>query len=161
MESVVMQSIVLLIVLLCFQVELDWFPAAAVELCRSRWPHVEVCRVMSFCFTRKSPTYTSRSLTTFGCRAKELLGARSLRNNATEAHFQVDCRVVLPSLADVCKAQTYLFRWTPLQCDVNRNKLPGNSLESNCSGKLAKQAASASEIKQEGEILSCCCSNWK
>ena len=40
------------------------------------------------------------------------------------------------SLDDVCKAQTYLFRWCPLQCDVNRNKLPGGSLKSNCGCEL-------------------------
>ena len=41
----VMQSIVLLIVLLCFQVELDWFtePPAEVQLCRSRLPYFVVC----------------------------------------------------------------------------------------------------------------------
>ena len=32
-------------VLLCFQVELDWFtePATVAQLCRSRWPYVDVC----------------------------------------------------------------------------------------------------------------------
>ena len=45
--------------------------------------------------------YTSRTLEPFGWRAKEPLGAVSLRNNAIEAHFQVDFLVVLASLADV------------------------------------------------------------
>ena len=59
----------------------------------------------------------------------------------------MDCGVVLPSLADECKAQTCLFKWTPLQCDVNRNKLPGDSLQSNCSCELAKQVASAADVE--------------
>ena len=54
-----MQCIVLLIILLCFQVELDWFtePAAVIQLCRSRWPYVGACRA-----TQKSP----RPLPTLG-----------------------------------------------------------------------------------------------
>ena len=40
--------------------------------------------------TCKSATHTSRTFETFGWRAKESLGALSVRNNAEEAHFQVD-----------------------------------------------------------------------
>ena len=56
MQSAGMQSIVLLIALLCFQVELDWFTesAAVVQLCCSRWPYVEVCWETSFYCTRKA-----------------------------------------------------------------------------------------------------------
>ena len=50
-------------------------------------------------------------------------------------------------LADVCKAQTYVFEWSPLQCDVNRNNLPGGSLKSNCSSKVVKQVASATDVE--------------
>ena len=143
-----MQSIVLLIVLLCFQVELDWFtePAAVLRFCRSKWPYVEVCRAISSYSTRKSAIYIPRTLETFGGRAEEPLGTLSLRNNTIEARSQVDCRVMLPSLANVCKTQSYLFKWGPLQCDVNRRKLPGDFLKSNCSGKLAKQVVSATDI---------------
>ena len=98
----VMQSIVLLIVLLCFQVKLDWF-TAAVQLCRSKWPCVEVCRAISSSNSRKSAVYTSRTLKTVEWHAKESLGELSLRSNAVETRFQVAYRTVLPSLADVCK----------------------------------------------------------
>ena len=86
-KAPVVESIVLLIVLLCFQVELDWFtePPVVVQLCRSKWPHAEVCRAISSCCTRNSATYTCRILETFGWRAKEYLGALTLRNNAREA----------------------------------------------------------------------------
>ena len=38
--------LIVLIILLCFQVELDWFAeaAAVIQLCRPRWPYVDVCR---------------------------------------------------------------------------------------------------------------------
>ena len=145
----VMQFIVFLIVLLCFQVDLDWFtePTAVVQLCRSKWPYVEVCRVISSYRTRKSAMYSPRTVDTFGWRTKESLGALSLRNDAIEAHFQVDCRVVLPSLADAYKAQRYSCKWRPLQWDVCRNKLPDESLKSNCNGKLAKKIASATNMR--------------
>ena len=55
-----------------------------------------------------------------------------------KAQFQVDCRVVLTSLADVFKAEVFV----QVECDVYKNKLPGDSLKSNCSGILAKQVAS-------------------
>ena len=134
--------------LLCFQVELDWFTAraAAVQFRRSIWPCVEIFRAISSSCSRKSVTYTSRTLDTFGLCAKESLGA-DLRNSAIDSHFQVDCRVVLPSLADVCKAQTYSFKWSPLKCDANTSKIPGDSLKLNCSGKLAKQVVSATDIE--------------
>ena len=83
--------------------------------------YVEVCQAISSCCIRKSSMYTSGNLVTFEWRPNESLGALSLRNNAIEAHFQVDCRVVLLPKADECKAQTYFFKWSPLQCDVNRN----------------------------------------
>ena len=107
MHSAAMQCIVLLIVLLCFQVQLDWFtePVAVVQLCRSKWPYVEVCRAISSHRTRKRALYTSRLLERFGWGAVTA-------NNAIDAQFQEDCRVVLPSLADVCKTQTYLFKWS-------------------------------------------------
>ena len=94
----------------------------------------------SYC-TRKSVMYTSRTSETFGWRTKESLGALSLRNNATAGH------TFKWTMADVCKAQTCLFKWSPLQCDVNRNKLPGDSLKSNCSGKTTKQVASATDVE--------------
>ena len=53
--------------------------------------------------------------------------------------------MVVPSLAHVCKPQTYLFKWSPLQFNINRNKLPGDSLKSNCSGKVVTQVASATD----------------
>ena len=40
-----------------------------------------------------------------------------------------------------------MFEWSPLQCDVNRNNLPGDSLKSNCSGKMVKQVASATDVE--------------
>ena len=76
------------------------------------------------------------------------------------------------------KAQTYLFNWSSLQCDVNRSKLPGDSLKSNCSGKMTKEVASATDVDpfpyssfpehetwnevlrdriEQGELLSCNC----
>ena len=173
MQSAVMQSIVLLIVLLCFQVELDWLTkqATALQLCRSRWPYVEVCRsIASYC-TRKSATYTSRTLETFGWPANESLGALSLRNNDIDAHFQADCRVVLPSLAEVCKAQTHLFKWSPLQCNVNRNKLPGDSLKSNwcqtgqasrvCCGHGTLSRLLLEDERIERLAVIELCTNWK
>ena len=77
--------------LLCFQVKLDWLTgrAAVVQLRRSRWPDVKVFRLIASYSTRKSSMYTSRTLETFRWRAKEYLGALSLRNDAAEARFQV------------------------------------------------------------------------
>ena len=68
MRSAAMQPLVLLIALLCFQVQLDWFyePAAVVQLCHSRWRYVEVFRALSSCCTCWSAMYTSRTLETFG-----------------------------------------------------------------------------------------------
>ena len=70
---------------------------------------VRRCRAVSSYCTPKSVMYASRTLETFGWPAKEYLGALSLRNDAIEAYFQVDCRAVLPSPADVCKASSDVF----------------------------------------------------
>ena len=61
------------------------------QLCRSRWPYVEVCDFV--------PTEAPRTLPEpwLYLRAKESLGALSLQYDAIEAHFQVDFCVVLPS----------------------------------------------------------------
>ena len=83
-----------------------------------------------------------------GWCTKESLARCHYKKNAGEGDFQVDCRVVLPSLADECKVQTYLFKWTPPHWDVNRDELPGDSLKSNCSAKPAKQVASATDMEQ-------------
>ena len=59
-------------------------------------------------------------------------------------------------------AQTCLFKWSPLQCDINRNKLPGDSLKSNSSGKLAKQVASATDVEPfPGSSLRKMTESWK
>ena len=43
-----------------------------------------------------------------------------------------------------------------LQCGVNRNQLPGDSLKLNCSGKLAKRA-----VINRTRVISCDCVDWK
>ena len=59
--------------------------------------NVEVCRAISSYCPLKSAIYSSRALERFGWRTKEPLAALSIRNIAIKVHFQVDCRVVLPS----------------------------------------------------------------
>ena len=108
-----MQSIVLLISNCFFQVDLDWFTTAVVHLRRSRWPSIEACRAISYCCTRKSAMYTFRTLDTFEWNAKESLGALSWRNNAVEARFQVDCRLVLPRWSMCAKLRRICFKWSP------------------------------------------------
>ena len=44
-----------------------------------------------------------------------------------------------------CAKLRRLFKWSPLQFNVNRNKLPGDSLKSNCSGKIVTQVTSATD----------------
>ena len=102
--------------------QLDWFiePDAAVQLF-TQDGH------MSRSVRRFCPIVPAKAPCTLPEAWRHSDGVLSRRNNAIEAHFPVDCRVVVPSLADKCKAQTYLFTWNPLQCDVNRNKLPRDS----------------------------------
>ena len=101
---------------------------------------------MAICPVLSGDFHLSRTLETFTWRDKESLGALPLRNNAIEAHFQVECRVVLLSLAGVCKDRMYVFKWSPLQFTGTGNKPHGDS-DSNCSGKLAKHVASAADME--------------
>ena len=50
------------------------------------------------------------------------------------------------------KLRRSLFKWSPPQCDVNGNKLSGDSLKSNWSGKTTKQVASATNADRSNRF---------
>ena len=136
------QSIALLIVLLCFHVELDWFtePAAAVQLSSSR--------CCCYC-TRKSAMYTSRTFETFGWRAKESLGALSLRNNDIDAHIQVTAVCRWPTCAKLGRTEV------ELQWKTDR------ASRTCCRSQTFTGRTRFPKIELNKRLLSYACINWK
>ena len=176
MQRAIMQSIVLLIVLLCFQVKLDWFtePVAAVQhILRSVGRFRPIVPVKAPC-----------TVETFEWRTKESLGALPLRNKAMEVHFQVDCRVVLPScwpmcakLRRICSNEVLhsatLTGTSSLATLWNRLAVANWSIKSYLLRMWSRSQTLACrnieklgtrfpeiELKQ-GKVLSCECTNWK
>ena len=157
-RALVMQSIVVLIVLLCFQVELDW-----AGCCSSTLPlKMAICRaISSYCTLCTLPEPRRHSNVV-------------LKNIWARCHCDA-------AVAGRCVQSSDLF----VQVDSptvrrNRNKLPGDSLQSTCSGKLAEQVASATDVEpflaclkmkeswkgsrdriERRELLNCYCTNWK